>query len=480
MVDRLSRQNRGSKLVKFGFLNNVAEYWNRENGYRHILKIAFPLVLSTGSWSIQQFVDRMFLSWYSTDALAAAMPAAILSFTVTSIFLGTAGYVGTFVAQYIGAGRPHRVGPVMWQGIYFSLFGGILVTSTFFLAEPIFNFINHEPKIRALEIEYWKYLSIGGGFTVGIAAISSFYNGRGKTYPVMWASFAATLVNVILNYLLIFGNYSFPEMGIAGAGLSTIVSQFVNLLILLIPAFSGSNNVRFNMVSGWRFDPHLFHRLIKFGLPTGVQFFLDIAAFSVFLLLVGKLGTAELAATNIAFNVSMLSFMPLMGAGITVSILVGQSLGANKPHLAHRATTSTLQMAFAYMGTVAALYLFLPSMFIYPFAANAEPIGFEAIRVHAMTAMKFVAAWSICDALGVVVSSALKGAGDTAFIMYAVVGLSTTVLIIPTYIVIEIMEMGLEVAWSLAVAYILSLGIVFQLRYRTGKWRTMRVIERTE
>ena len=424
--------------------NPISIRWRRPNGYKQVLLIAFPLILSTGSWSIQQFVDRMFLSWYSAESLAAAMPAGILSFTVICFFLGTSSYVSTFIAQYIGAGRPHRVGPAMWQGIYYSLIGGVIVTCTIFLGDPLFNLVGHDPEVKKLEILYWKYMMAGGFFPIGLAAVSSFFSGRGQTYPVMWASITATCLNIFLNYLLIFGNMGFPEMGIAGAGLSTIISQFFNFILLLTMAFSGENNRRYHTISGWRFETVLFRRLIKFGLPIGVQFFLDIAAFSAFVLIIGRLGAAELAATNIAFNVSMLAFMPMIGMGIAVSVLVGQALGSDKPDMADRATFSALQMSLIYMGTITIFYLVLPGMFIYPFAANADPSEFQEIQVHAMTAMKFVAAWSIFDSAGIVISAALKGAGDTKFIMMSIVGLSLGILILPTYITLEVFDFGLN------------------------------------
>ncbi len=95
--------------------------WRCEGGYREVLAIAIPLILSTGAWGIQHFVDRMFLTWYSPEAIAAAMPAGILNFTIMSLFLGTAGYVSTFVAQYHGASRCERIGPILWQGMYVAI-----------------------------------------------------------------------------------------------------------------------------------------------------------------------------------------------------------------------------------------------------------------------------------------------------------------------------------------------------------------------
>ena len=105
--------------------------WTGQGGFRDVLILALPLILSTGSWAIQQFVDRMFLTWYSADAIAAASPAGIFNFTVMSLFIGTASYVGTFVAQYYGANMPRRIGPAIWQGIYVAIIGGLFVMGSF-------------------------------------------------------------------------------------------------------------------------------------------------------------------------------------------------------------------------------------------------------------------------------------------------------------------------------------------------------------
>ena len=129
------------------------------------------------------------------------------------------------------------------------------------------------------------------------------------------------------------------------------------------------------------------------------------------------------------------------------------------------------------MGSIACLYLVVTQLLIYPFSANADPAEFQEIKVHAMTAMKFVAAWALLDSIAIVISSALKGAGDTKFIMLAIIGLSIIFLILPTYLALEVFDLGLKAAWSAGLAYIISLAVAYGLRYKTGKWMSMRVIE---
>ena len=391
--------------------------------------------------------------------------------------MGTSGYVSTFIAQYIGASRPERVGPAMWQGMYFALIGGLLLACTALFSKPIFSFIGHSPEVQILESEYWIFLTLGGIFPVAQATLAGFFSGLGKTYPIMWASFAATAVNIVLNYLLIFGNLGMPEMGIRGAGLSTFISGMINFLILAYLAFSKENNSKYKTISGWKFELNLFKRLIRYGLPNGVQFFLDIAAFSAFILLIGRLGDTELAASNIAFNISMLAFMPMIGLGITVSILVGQSLGANNPAKAKMATFSAIQMSFTYMTILALLYLLIPTVFIYPFSAKVDPNEFESIKSLALVAMRFLALWSIFDSFAIIFSSALKGAGDTAFIMITICVTALLVLIAPTFLIIEVFDLGLNAAWTSGLAYIICLGFIYSLRFKSGKWESMRVIE---
>jgi len=451
--------------------------WHLEAGYREVLVVAIPLILSTASWSVQHFVDRMFLAWYSPETIAAAMPAGMLHFSMVSIFMGTAGYVSTFVAQYYGAKRYHRIGPALWQGVYMSLIGGVLILCAIPFAGPIFRLVGHSPLVQQNEVDYFQIICLGGGFYIASYALSGFFSGRGKTWPVMWVNVFTTLVNLVLDYALIFGRWGFPELGIKGAGIATVAAGVFSFLLFLVILGGGSTNRTYHTLKGWRFDGELFMRLLRFGFPSGVQFFLEMTGFTGFVLVVGRLGTASLAATNIAFNINTLAFMPMIGFGIAISVLVGQYLGADQPELAQAASYSGFQLTLAYMLAIGAAYVLLPDIFLAPFAHNADPQTFSEIYRYSVVLLRFVAVYSIFDAMNIIFCSAIKGAGDTRYVMFVTVLLSVFILIVPVYLVVEVLEAGLMAAWVLATVYVCLLGVIFYFRFLGGKWKTMRVIE---
>jgi len=455
----------------------LAKRWGREGGYRQILSIAIPLILSTGAWSIQHFVDRVFLTWYSPEAIAAAMPAGMLNFTIMSLFLGTAGYVSTFVAQYYGSGQYERIGSVLWQGIYIAIIGGIVHLALIPLAGPVFRFVGHEPLVQQYEITYFQVLCLGATPAIASSAMSGFFSGRGKTWPVMWVNVLATTVNLIMDYALIFGKWGLPEMGIGGAAIATVISACFSFIAYLILLSRPTYKQRYHTLRSWAFERSLFLRVMHFGLPSGIQFFLDTVGFTAFILLVGRLGTTYLAATSIAFNISNIAFMPMIGLGIAVSVLVGQYLGKDRPDLAEYSAYSSFHLTFLYMASIAVAYVLVPDIFINPFASYADAASFISIRKITIILLRFVAVYSLFDTLNIIFASAIKGAGDTRFVMFIIAIVSSVALVIPSYIALVLLHTSIYTGWTIASVYISMLGLIFLFRFLGGKWKSMRVIE---
>ncbi|HQL83615.1 MAG TPA: MATE family efflux transporter, partial [Spirochaetota bacterium] len=183
------------------------------------------------------------------------------------------------------------------------------------------------------------------------------------------------------------------------------------------------------------------------------------------------------AATNRAFNVNTIAFMPMIGLGITVSVLVGQYLGMNDPARAEYSVYSGLHLAIAYMGAISLVYVLLPEVFISLYAAGADPESFRNTAELVRILLRFVALYCVFDAMNIIFASAIKGAGDTRFVMHAIILLSGLGLVIPSWLVLFVFDLGLYAGWTVLTVYVMLLGTVFMARFLGGKWKQMRVIE---
>lgn len=452
--------------------------WHEPQGYRRILQVSLPLVASMASTTVMLVTDRIFLGHYSVEALAASAPAGLMAFTFQAFFLGVGSYVNTFVAQYIGAGRPDRVGRSLWQGLYFAAAASIILVLIGWGGGIIFDLAGHAPEVRELEIIYFRTLMFGAGFGILRDVLACFYSGRGLTNVIMVVSIIGACVNIPLDYALINGAWGFPEWGIFGAAVATIIGHAVMALLFVLLIFTRGHDRQFAVRRARAFDRDLFGRLIRFGLPAGTQFFMDILAFSFFLLMVGRLGKTELAATNVAFAINTLAFLPMIGFSIGASTLVGQAIGSGHPEDARRVTLGTLQLTATYMILVACVFVVWPMpllrLFSPPGGADAE---YVTILDMGRVLLRFVAAYTLVDALNVVLSGTLKGAGDTRFVGWTIALGAVFLFMLPVYIALGFLGAGLYTAWSFAAFYVCAIAAFFTWRYRQGKWEKMRVIE---
>lgn len=456
--------------------DNRATWWTRPCGGRDVLVLSLPLIISTASWTVMNFTDRMFLLWYSTPAMAAAMPAGILHFAILCFPLGVVTYVNTFVAQYEGAGRRQRIGLAVWQGVCVGAIATPLFLTTIPLAPAVFRLVGHQEDIACLEVLYYQISAFGAGGALGAAAFATFFTGRGQTRVVMAVDCTAAVLNVVLDYAWVFGKWGLPAMGIEGAAWATVLSQWFRCLAYWRLAMLPRYRQQYGTVSGRRLDAALFRRLLRYGGPNGLQLVVEVAAFTLFVLLVGRLGQQAMAATTLAFNVNSAAFVPMLGLGIGVSTIVGQQLGRARPDLAARATWTSMWMAWAYMGSMALLYVLVPDLFLWGHAVGTPSARFGELRDTVVVLLRFVAAYSLLDAMNVVFVSALKGAGDTRFILRANL-LAALAPVAAVWVGINWLGLGLMWCWIVLTLWICVLGCVYLVRFLQGHWRHMRVIE---
>ena len=454
------------------------QWWRRPAGGREVLQVALPLVVSMLSVTVMTFVDRMFLNWSSSVAMSAAFVGSIVWWAVVCLPMGLCTYVNTFVSQYHGDGQPDRIGPVMWQGVWIAL----LFTPLFLLAMPLapamFGIAGHSELMTQQEVGYFQILCVGSPAMLVAQALSAFYGGRGLTWVAMVVDTIVVVINVVLDYWWIFGKAGFPVMGVDGAAWATVVALWLKAAIYLLLVLQKKHRSEFRTLAGMRVDGPLTGRLLYYGLPSGVQMLLDVLGWTVFVIVVSRLGETESTATTLAFSISSMAFMPIWGFGLATSILVGQHLGEDRDDLAARATWTSLWIALGYMTVMSVLYVFVPDWFLDPFFTKGDipPDAKEVIRGMATTLLLIVAAYNFMDAVLMIFVNALKGAGDTQFVLYVSVVMAILLASL-SWLAVEAWHLSIYACWMIAVGWICGMAVTFFWRFQTGQWRLMRVIE---
>ncbi len=449
--------------------------WDGAAGYKRLLDLAAPMLVSMGAFTFMMFCDRVFLSWRSAEEIAAAVPATATLWTLNTFFFGTVVYTATFVAQYFGAGHVNKIGQCLWAGVCVAAVGQVLVGLAAVFAEPLFSLFGHAPRVRELEVEYFSIAALGVGIHMTSVALSSVYSGRGVTRPGMWVSCVQALLNIPLNYALIFGEWGAPELGMQGAAISTVASQATGFLIWGGIVFRKENEDKFQLWASRGIPWAMLRRLLRFGSPNGIHFFLDAGAWTAFSLLVGRLGVTQLAGSNIAWQVNTLVLLPVIGIGVATGILVGQFQGAQKSDHAEQAARSGLVLAGAYMAALAALLLLVPELFLWPFSFGAGSEMTE-VRDLARLLLRYVAVLGCIQGVQMVYGFSLKGAGDVRYII-AVLSVTASVgFVVPIWWMVE-RGYSVQSLWTWFVLQAFCVMWILRRRFTSGAWRNIRMIE---
>lgn len=462
-------------------------------------------MLSTGLFSITLFVDRLFLFQYSDAAAAAAMSAGTLFWSVTCLPAGICGYTSTFVAQYLGVKRLDRALHVVWQGCLLAIALVPLLVLLGVYSYRLFRAFGHSEQLAVFEYEFFLGLVPGACATILGSALVGLFAGGGRPLVLLYCDAIATLTNVVLDYGLIFGNLGFPELGVKGAALASSISLGLKCLLLVVfayvlirrgafgawPSSPSSSESTANSVgksenhrseASWfrsilTFDRPLMKRLVYFGWPAGVSVVAEAWSFAIIMMIVGNLGEQAAAATTLALGVNVLAFIPLIGLGIAVGVLVGKYLVQHQLDRAERVIQAALIIGVAYSSLFAVLYGLFPDFVMRIYSIGNDPERFEAIRPHLRPLLYFIAAYCVFDAFQVIFAGVLKGAGDTMMVLlgHAIAGFGTVGLAVLGHWLLG--WDGLYYWWGVISVWVVVLAILFTGRYLQGGWRSKRVIE---
>lgn len=447
-----------------------------------LFRISLPLMISSGSQSLMNAADRMVLAGCSQDALAAVTPASMMHWTVVCVPLGTVLYANTFVSQYEGADRRDRMMASLWQAIWIAISTGLLLVSVLPLTRHLLALAGHPADVAELEAQYFNTLGVGNPIMLTATALSCYFNGQRRTTVVMIISMMAVGMNFVLACLLVYGYGPIPAMGMRGAALATVLARCAEVITYAGLIASDASRRRLPFWSSWKPDFGLLKQFIRFGVPSGLHYFVDYSGFAAFLMILGTISSESLAATNLAFSVNGLIFVPLLGFGTAIQTLVGHHLGSGHPEIARRTTRNAAIMGLIWTGTTGLILLLIPNLALQPFslfADESQKVSMATVSTTASMLLNFVAIYSIFDALAVVYSSALRGAGDTVFPMMITLLFSWCVMVLPAWLIVNFTEPTLQKLWLTTTANIVLTGLCMFGRYKAGAWARIRMIQDT-
>jgi len=428
-----------------------------------------------------QFVDRAYLARESMASLEAVLPASTLAWVFLCFFQSVVGYSGVFVAQYHGAGNGTLCRRSCWAGLVIAALSGAFLLPCIPLGGWIFATTSASAAVGELSRAYYDIVVAGGVFLLGQMAISSYFTGCGKTRLLFWVNLVGNVLNVALDPLLIFGcdgcvagfAVRVPRLGIAGAAYATVAAQivqFVVLVLALVREMRNPSNPSNSNLSTFQ----LCLRILRFGVPAGGYEILNMASFTAFVFVTGHVGDLAFAVSNACFSVNYLLFAPMIGFALGAQTLVGQARGRGDDAEADLALRRTTMLAVVFVVACCVVTLALHKPILTLFAPPEAAARAEFVSLG-RTLMLLMSGWVVFDAVDVVLSGALKGAGDTRFVFVWML-LSSFLFWLPMVAAALFLTHSIVVLWATMIAYVLVICAGSWWRWQRGKWRRIGLV----
>jgi MATE family multidrug resistance protein len=461
--------------------------------YGVILRLAAPTVLAMLTQSVVNEVDIVFFSRLpcpeSSNAQAALLPSLILLWmfggSLSAISVGTQA----IAARRIAEGKPEDSGAVLLNSWVFSLIAGITFTVFVYLCLPlVLKFLIKVPEVRAAARAYMNYRLLGIASMAITFSFKAFFDGIGKTMVHMVSAVIMNVLNVVLCFAFIFGNFGAPRMGIGGAGLAGFVSTWVGLAVMVAWAARASYRTTYQPFAFAKLDRTLMWSILRLSIPSGVATVAVMTGFALFSMIVSRLDTmtgatvvaascpgghAEAvngAATTVIVGILKLTFTACLAFGTSTATLVSQSLGARNGDQATRYGWASVRLGLMIFGVVGLL-----EGVLFPHALLSIFTSSDAVAAAALTPMRLMGICTPIIAVGMILSQALFGAGNTLFVMVVELILHFTCLVPLAWFLGITFGYGLVGIWSAAITYILLLATAMTLKFAKGDWKSIEI-----
>lgn len=380
---------------------------------RATLALGLPLIGSHLAQMALHVTDTIMLGWYSVEALAAGVLGASSFFVIFILGSGFAQAVMPMVAAALGRGDEAQVRRDTRMGLWLSIAFGVLCYPVFWASEPILLALGQKPEVAAAGASFLRIAGLGMIPALLVMALKGYLAALGRTQVVLWTTVAAVGLNIAVNWALIFGNWGFPELGVRGSAIASVVSQGVTLLVLAVYAAVLPDLRRFHLFQRfWRADWSALRQVWRLGWPIGLTGLAESGLFQASALMMGWIGTVQLAAHGIAMEACALAFMVHLGLSNAVTIRVGRADGAGDAPGVRRAAQVAILLSLGFGSLVVATFLIVPVPILSLFLDTdlPEAPGIIAIGV---TLLALGAMFQLADAMQVIALGLLRGIRDT-------------------------------------------------------------------
>lgn len=439
-----------------------------------LLRLAWPVVLARATQSVIGFCDALMVAPLGEAPLAAVTTGALNTFALIILPMGTAFIVQSFVAQLRGRGELGAVPRYAWYGLALAVAAQLIALVSIPLVSPALSLLSYAPAVHDAMVTYMVIRLLSIFPAVAVEALGNWFGGLGDTRPSMIAGVVAMLANVFGNYLLIEARFGLPGYGVAGAAWASTISTWLGCAVIVLLFVRDRRASLSGSLRALRLAE--FTRMLRFGLPNGVNWFLEFSAVLLFInVIVAHLGTTVLASFNVVLQINSLSFMPAFGLASAGAIMVGEAIGRGAQDEVWPLLRLTMKTACVWMGSVAVIYLLASA----PLLALFQPPGDADEKLLAVGArmLVFSAFWQLFDAIGLTVGEALRAAGDTAWCMRARIVLAWFVFTPVAWVAVLVLRGGVPAVMLSFVAYVALLAAVFAWRFFDGKWRRIELLD---
>jgi putative MATE family efflux protein len=443
--------------------------FNRELA-KVILNLSYPIMAGMVSRTLLTFMDTLMVGSLGAVAISSVGLGGTAVWIMISLFFSLGTCTQIMVSRKCGEKKYEDCGNVLNNVILFSVISAsIFILLCFFKSNGVFGFFVEDPLVFEKGISYAKIRVFEIlSFTI-ISVIAGFFNGIGITRIQMYVMLVVNIMNIFLNYILIFGKFGFPRLEVKGAALASTLSTYLGAIIIILISLKKKYLRKYLYFKKINFNRSIITALLKLSYPNALKIFFVLTGYLVFLKFIGIIGTIELAASNICLNITSISWMPAVGIGVATTTLIGQMLGSRNGDLAEKYAWESIKISFVIMGTIGIFFIIFPQSIIGIFTTDSKIIEKGVIVLRILGLVQFF------DAFGIILSSSLEGAGKTFFVGFSEISFVWFVFIPLSYILGVYLNYGIGGSWLSFIVYLLGFDIMLFVNFKKGNWKSFKI-----